>query len=59
MNKQELTAKGKKITVLRGFKDNQWCVCQGDNWYGKGLQEKYAEFTDYQSAYEYFNLIQQ
>lgn len=53
---RDLTNKGKKITVLRGFGNNMFCVCQGDNFY-KGLFEMYKEFDNYANAVEYFNLI--
>jgi hypothetical protein len=46
-----------KITVLRQFNKNNWLVCQGKNWYGKGLNQAYKEFSDYSDALDYFNQI--
>ncbi len=52
----DLTHTGNKITVLRGFKSNLFLVVQGNSFYD-GLKEKYQEFSDYQSAIDYFNSI--
>ena len=56
MNK-DLNHYSKKITVLRGFGPDMFCVCQGKSFYGSGLNEKYKEFTDYQDAVLYFNKL--
>ena len=58
MNKNITTSNNGKITVLREYGNNkEYCVCQGNSFYGKGLTEGYKEFTDFNSAYEYFNIL--